>query len=301
MRVLVIGAKGFIGSHLYKHLQNLNFDVLGCDYLFDNINADSQIRTVSVISSEFSELVKNYNPDFCINAAGSGNVGLSIKDPLIDFDSNVHLVAKLLDVIRLNASSCKIFHFSSAAVYGNPHYLPIDEDTPCSPISPYGYHKWMSEIVCKEFSSLYGLKIAIVRPFSVYGDGLRKQILWDLCNKCHEQKEILLFGHGTETRDFIHISDLCKSIVLLLNIANFEFDIYNLANGNSIEIKEIADRITVRFPQSNISFNHQVKEGDPLYWMSDISKIKLLGYVPQVSLESGINGYVDWFFKTLND
>lgn len=297
MKILIVGARGFIGSHLYKYFQVLKFDVLGCDHLYDINNVDNDIRNISVHSLEFTDLVKSYNPNICINAAGSGNVGLSVKDPLMDFDCNVNLVAKLFDVIRMNANSCKIIHFSSAAVYGNPQYLPINENTSCAPISPYGYHKWMSELVCKEFHSLYDLKITIVRPFSVYGEGLRKQIFWDLCNKCYNQKEILLFGHGKETRDFIHISDLCRSIELLLNNANFEYDIYNLANGNGIEIKEIADRISVRFPESKISFNQQVKEGDPLYWTSDISKIKSLGYLNKVSLENGINNYIDWFFK----
>jgi dTDP-glucose 4,6-dehydratase/UDP-glucose 4-epimerase len=301
MKILVIGAKGFIGSNLYKHFQYLKFDVLGCDAYFDVKNHDDRIMNISVMSTEFSELVKSYKPNFCINAAGSGNVGFSFKKPMLDFEMNVNLVATLLNVIRLNASSCKVLHFSSAAVYGNPQYLPINENTPCAPISPYGFHKWMSELICKEFHSLYGLKTLIVRPFSVYGEGLRKQILWDMCNRCHDQKEIVLFGNGTETRDFIHISDLCRSIEVLLINSKFESDVYNLGNGNSVEIQEIADRIFVRFPESNISFNQQVKEGDPLYWKSDISKLKSLGYLSHISLENGINSYVDWFLNTLND
>jgi UDP-glucose 4-epimerase len=301
MKLLVIGARGFIGSHLYSYFQKMNFDVLGCDTYFDSKIEADQIRNVSVMSSEFSELVKSYKPNFCINAAGSGNVGLSVREPLLDFELNVNLVAKLLDVLRLDSNSCKVLHISSAAVYGNPQYLPITENTPCAPISPYGFHKWLSELLCNEFHSLYGLKIAIVRPFSVYGEGLRKQILWDLCNKCNVQKDIILFGNGTETRDFIHISDLCKSIELIFRNSNFEFDVYNLANGNSIEIKEVADRISDRFPRTNVSFNLQVKEGDPLNWKSDISKIKSFGYTSDVSLEKGINGYIDWYLKIIND
>jgi UDP-glucose 4-epimerase len=301
MKVLVIGARGFIGAQIFRYFKDLKFEVLGCDTYFDIKNDADQIRNVSVMSAEFSELVKTYKPNLCINAAGSGNVGLSLKEPMLDFESNVNLVAQLLDILRLNANSCKVLHISSAAVYGNPKYLPINENTPCAPISPYGFHKWMSELLCKEFHSLYGLKIAIVRPFSVYGEGLRKQILWDLCNRCNVQKDIILFGYGTETRDFIHISDLCKSIELIIRNSNFELDVYNLANGISIEIKEVADRISNRFPGTNISFNQQIKEGDPFNWKSDISKIKSFGYFSEVSLEKGINGYVDWYLTTIND
>lgn len=301
MKVLVIGARGFIGAHIFRYFKDLKFEVLGCDTYFDIKNDADQIRNVSVMSAEFSELVKTYKPNLCINAAGSGNVGLSLKEPMLDFESNVNLVAQLLDILRLNANSCKVLHISSAAVYGNPKYLPINENTPCAPISPYGFHKWMSELLCKEFHSLYGLKIAIIRPFSVYGEGLRKQILWDLCNRCNVQKDIILFGYGTETRDFIHISDLCKSIELIIRNSNFELDVYNLANGISIEIKEVADRISNRFPGTNISFNQLIKEGDPFNWKSDISQIKSFGYFSEVSLEKGINGYVDWYLTTIND
>lgn len=295
MKILIIGARGFIGSNLYKYFQYLNHDVIGCDQLIDVNVEDSKVHNVSVLSSDFIELVRSFKPEFCINAAGSGNVGLSMQDPFWDYDMNVNLVAKLFDTIRIYVISCKVLHISSAAVYGNPQKLPIDENATCLPISPYGYHKWMSELLSREFYSLYGLKIAIVRPFSVYGEGLRKQILWDLCNKCQEQKDILLFGRGTETRDFIHISDLCQSIELILKNCDFKFDVYNLGNGIGIEIKELADRISLRFPGSNISFNQQVKAGDPLYWKSDISRIKSIGYMNQIGLNNGINNYVDWF------
>jgi dTDP-glucose 4,6-dehydratase/UDP-glucose 4-epimerase len=300
MKLLILGSCGFIGTNLCEYLINHNNDVIGCDIVPFNQNIYSYYK-ISIHLNDLDEILSNNMFDICINASGAANVANSLLHPLNDFETNVFSVAKVLETIRLRQPKCKYLHISSAAVYGNPQYLPIKENTPCAPISPYGYHKWISELLCKEYYKLFGLKIAIVRPFSVYGAGLKKQILWDLCNKCHNQKEILLFGHGSETRDFIHISDLCGSIELLLKNANFDFDIYNLANGNGIEIKEVADRVSIRFPESNISFNQQIKAGDPLYWNSDISKIKSLGYINKVSLENGINSYVDWFLNALND
>jgi dTDP-glucose 4,6-dehydratase/UDP-glucose 4-epimerase len=296
MKLLILGSRGFIGRYLCEHFTLAKYDIVGCD-IFTFNEATYPYYQLSVLSADLEDIFSANQFDICINASGAANVSHSVLFPLSDFEANVFFVAKVLDIIRKQQSGCRYLHFSSAAVYGNPAELPVNESAPLNPISPYGYHKWMSELLCKEFYSLFGLKIAIVRPFSVYGEGLRKQILWDLCNKCYNQKEIFLFGHGTETRDFIHISDLCRSIELLLKNSNFEYDIYNLANGNGIEIKEIADRISVRFPESNISFNQQVKEGDPLYWTSDISKIKSLGYLNQISLENGINSYIDWFLN----
>lgn len=297
MKLIIIGSEGFIGAHLCDHFLSRGYEVFGADIIEAPANSKYRYSKVSRLSNEWEGLLTANTFDFCINAAGIGNVSYSVSHPLIDFEANSFDVIKILDAIRKGHTHCKYLHISSAAVYGNPAKLPVKESAPLNPISPYGYHKWMSELLCKEFHSLFGLKIAIVRPFSVYGEGLRKQILWDLCNKCYNQKEIVLFGHGTETRDFIHISDLCRSIELLLKNASFEYDIYNLANGNGIEIKEIADRVSVRFPESSISFNQKIKEGDPLYWTSDISKIKSLGYLNQISLENGINNYIDWFLK----
>ncbi|HMJ45974.1 MAG TPA: NAD-dependent epimerase/dehydratase family protein, partial [Ferruginibacter sp.] len=166
MKLIIIGSQGFIGSHLCEYFFKNGYDVYGTDVLDPPANIKYRYSKVSRLSTEWEELLSTDKFDFCINAAGSGNVSYSVSHPLIDFEANTLDVVKILDAIRKSNLLCKYLHISSAAVYGNPAHLPITESAPLNPISPYGYHKLMSEIVCKEYAALFGIQVAIVRPFS---------------------------------------------------------------------------------------------------------------------------------------
>lgn len=297
MRVLILGSKGFIGDHLFRYFKSHNHQVLGCDIHFPYADDSNDYIQVSVISKQFSIVLNDFNPEYCINAAGSGSVKYSVEDPKGDLELNVSLVASLLDNIRRYAPACKLIHISSAAVYGNPTMLPISESASCDPVSPYGFHKLMSEVLCKEYHTLYKMSIAIVRPFSIFGEGLRKQLLWDLCTQCLENKEIELFGSGSETRDFMHIKDLCHSMALIMSNSAFQLDIYNLGNGESVRICEIGHMVSEKYFGKRITFNNQVREADPKHMRSDINKIKSIGYCQTVSLSKGIDDYVNWFLS----
>ena len=107
----------------------------------------------------------------------------SFKDPLFDFNLNVFNVFKILEAIKLFNDKCKFVNLSSAAVYGNPDILPIIETSTILPISPYGFHKSISETIVKEYYSVYKIQSISLRVFSVYGEYLKKQLFWDLYNK----------------------------------------------------------------------------------------------------------------------
>jgi nucleoside-diphosphate-sugar epimerase len=271
-----------------------NYEVIGCD-LIEYSTEQYKYHKLSVHSLDFETIFKE-KIDYCINAAGSGNVKYSFSHPLDDFDANTIAVAKVLETIKKNQPNCKYIHISSAAVYGNPHSLPINENFDINPLSPYGYHKWMSEIICREYYQLYNLPITIIRPFSVYGNGLKKQLLWDLCQKMKENTSVMLFGSGAETRDFIHISDVVDSIIAIAMLDSFQCEVYNIASNIEISIAKIARFFEDNFPgKKTISFNGEIKLGDPLNWCADISKLKKLGFEPQVSFEKGVVDYINWF------
>lgn len=207
-------------------------------------------------------------------------------------------VVKVLDSLRKYQPACKYIHISSAAVYGNPKILPVAENDLIAPVSPYGYHKWMSEIICKEYSNLYGLQIAVVRPFSVYGAGLKKQLIWDICEKIKNSDIITLYGSGNESRDFLHVSDLCELINKIILKSEFNADIYNAATGIETTIHEVANIFEKNFKkQKRIFFSGEFKVGDPINWRADISKINELGFIQTVSLEKGISDYIDWYLQ----
>ena len=296
MKIIIIGSQGFIGSHLCNYFSAKGYKVFGADIIETPANINYTYIKLSRLSSEWDDLLKQEKIDVCINAAGSGNVAYSVTHPLIDFEANTLDVIKILDAICKHQPACKYLHISSAAVYGNPESLPIKETDTLSPISPYGYHKMMSEIICKEYQHLFGLNISIVRPFSVFGNGLRKQLLWDICTKLLKADEITLFGTGNETRDFIHISDLVLLIDLIIAKSDFKADVYNAASGSETSIKFVASIFENCFGKNKkINFGGDIKKGDPLNWKAAVNKLSQIGFSPAANLEAEIINYSNWF------
>lgn len=296
MNIIIIGCQGFIGSNLCNFFVNNNHHVWGVDVVEIPANVKYKYIKVSRLSSQWEGLLQTTTFDFCINAAGSGNVTYSVTHPLIDFEANTLDVIRILDAIKLHQPSCKYLHISSAAVYGNPVSLPTKETDLLQPISPYGYHKMMSEIICKEYALLFKIPITIVRPFSIYGNGLRKQLIWDICNKIAQNDEITLFGTGAETRDFIHISDFVLLIDLIIKNDKFTCEVYNAASGTETTINEVAAIFENHYaPSKKINFNNEIKSGDPLNWGADISEIKKMGFTPKADFKNSIIEYIKWF------
>ena len=299
MKVFIIGSQGFIGRHLVKYFTGKSWQVSGCDLLEDS-PAYSYYK-VSVLSPDFDTLFSNNEFNVCINASGSGNVSYSITQPVSDFEANTILVSRILDSIRKHQPECKFLQISSAAVYGNPEHLPVKETDSIAPLSPYGYHKWMSELLCREYQKLYNLNIAIIRPFSVYGTGLKKQLIWELCNKLKNQEKVKLFGTGKESRDFIHIDDLVQSISLIADKSAFNGDVYNVASGTETTIESVAEIFKQSVGnETRIAFSGKFRKGDPNNWKADISKMKSLGFKTTISLKQGLGEYTKWF-NTLHE
>lgn len=293
MKLLIIGSEGFIGSHCVQFFKNSGHDVWGIDFAERPANNYNYIRCyknktafADVFSVDYSAI---------INCAGNGNVPVSINDPVLDFTANSYDTIRILDAIRKVCPKVKYIHLSSAAVYGNPENLPINEIDETIPISPYGYHKLIAEHICKEYSSIYNIKVAIVRPFSVYGPGLRKQMFWDWNKKLRSNSEFELFGTGSESRDYIYIKDLVKAISLILEKGSFEGDIYNIGSGNETFIKEVAE-LFFDLPHITVSykFNKVVRSGDPLNWKADTTKLGLLGFKCDYTLQEGIGELHAW-------
>lgn len=299
-KILILGSEGFIGSHLVSYYLTKGCEVYGCD-LFNAPSQHYNYTTVSRLSPELEDIFRQSEYEICINAAGKGSVPYSVEHPVPDFELNSLETIRLLDTIRRISPSCIYFHISSAAVYGNPAKLPVSEADPISPLSPYGWHKLISEHICKEYSSIYGVKTVVIRPFSVYGPGLKKQLLWDLYQKMVQNVSSMeLLGTGQETRDFIFIKDLVACVDLLSVKAEKSGQVYNVASGSETCIRTIAEMMADRFGwKGTIRFNQQQRKGDPINWKADISKITNFGFQPGIPITEGISKTVLWL-KTLS-
>jgi dTDP-glucose 4,6-dehydratase/UDP-glucose 4-epimerase len=293
MNILIIGSKGFIGSHCVSYFKK-EHNVYQCDVVVDYTT--TQYTQIDATNADYNTIFELQNFDVCINCSGAASVPDSIKNPQRDFLLNTVNVFKQLDALRKHNVECKYINLSSAAVYGNPEYLPIDEKHPLNPISPYGFHKKMAEEVCESFYKNFNLKVCSLRIFSAYGEGLKKQLFWDLFSKGDKNSDLVsLFGTGKESRDFIHVSDLVRVIELVISKCNFSNNYINVANGKELTISAVAKTFySIYNPTIKLKFQGQVREGDPINWVADISKLNGFGFKSQVNLKDGLTNYLKW-------
>jgi UDP-glucose 4-epimerase len=296
--VLITGVAGFLGRYLAQHFCSQGWNVIGVD------NAPPENASLSNLIAYYSlklpnialyDVLQKHAPDLCIHCAGRASVPLSVSDPSSDYYSNTVLTFEILDGLRNHAPGCKFIFLSSAAVYGNPRVLPVTENEPADPISPYGFHKLHGEFLCKEFARVYGLQTASVRIFSAYGPGLRRQVLWDICRKVITSKTLILQGTGQESRDFIHALDIARAIHLVATKATLKGDVFNLANGYEVTIRDLAEMVLATL-NANCSpqFDGVVPPGNPLNWCADMTKLNSLGFDVSVPFRQGVETFAIW-------
>ncbi len=294
MKILIIGSEGFIGKHVVDYYLKKKLLVFGVD-LKEVPHCDYNYKKILPQTLIYESLFSDIKPDVCLFASGSASIPLSIQDPVSDLEANFLQVARILNMIRLFSPETKFINISSAAVYGNPNNLPISENSGINPLSPYGWHKYYSELICKEYTSLYTIKTCSVRPFSVYGSGQNKLLFWDIYQKTLKNKNIELFGSGNETRDFIYIDDFVAAIDIIINKAPLQAETYNIGSGTETSITAVATLFAkVLNFNGTIHFNNIRKAGDPLKWLADINLIKQLGFEKSIDLHSGLKLYAQW-------
>ncbi|MDB9456386.1 NAD-dependent epimerase/dehydratase family protein [Dolichospermum circinale] len=288
---IIVGGKGFLGSHVCQRFAELGWQVISVGR--GNLNPYASVHyNMQLPNDGFSDLIKQSNPELIVNCAGRASVALSMEDPLGDFYANTALVITLLDAIRKFGSDCVFISFSSASVYGNPIALPIKENTPIKPVSSYGYHKYMEELAILEYASLHQIRSATLRIFSAYGERLRRQVIWDLTSKIitSNGKPVKVLGTGDESRDFIHGEDVARAVEIVSSKGELKGEIYNLASGQEISIKQLATKIIeLSNKNSQLCFDGLPPSGYALRWCADISKIQELGFCQSVSLDEGLN------------
>jgi dTDP-glucose 4,6-dehydratase/UDP-glucose 4-epimerase len=298
MKVMIIGANGSIGSRLLLHFLASGHEVQAVTTHPEQI-ANQPRLTISSLSKKeknLSRLFQDQGVDLCINASGSPTVGFSFQNTEEDLYLNHEIPKMLLDAIRSASPSTKLINFSSAAVYGNPTQLPIREDDYVSPISPYGTHKAMAESLLYE-AGLKGISCVSFRIFSAYGSGLKKQLFWDLAKKCENEEKIALHGTGQESRDFIHMDDICQISESYSEKGAFDGSMVNICSSEETTIHQVALHFIKAFgrAESDLHFNMEVRAGDPLNWRGDNTKLNSIVDCSTRPIEQGIREYVQWY------
>ncbi len=296
--VFITGAAGFLGRCVAGLFAGAGWRVVAVDNMAPGearFGPETLYHQMQLPSSRFGDLLQTHAPNALIHCAGRASVPLSMDDPASDFRDNTVLTFEVLDALRRFAPACRFLFLSSAAVYGDPVALPVSESHRPAPLSPYGFHKWQCELVCEEFSRIYGLATASARIFSAYGPGLRRQVVWDICQRVLTTGQLALGGTGHESRDFIHATDIARALLLIAEKAPMTGEVYNLATGREASIAEVAALILEALgSQVQPQFSGRSRPGDPLHWRADISKIAALGFAPAFSLEAGLRSVAQW-------
>lgn len=307
--IWITGASGFLGSHVGAYFADRNWRVVGISRdthqpaLFPNA-AFEEWADCGVESNGLETLIDRFGvPRAVFHAAGGSSVSLSLESPLTDFVNTVTTTAMVLDVLRRKAPNTIFALASSAAVYGICPKGPIGEDDPTEPVSPYGLHKRMAEQLCQQAAHLFGQPTISIRYFSIYGPGLRKQVLWDLSQRIASgTNTISLFGTGEETRDFLHARDAASLTYTAITSNPTGFLLVNGGSGKSVTMKRISELMADAFNANiNVSFSGITRPGDPSHYCADVRLAKQLGFSPTISLADGIREYATWFRKQFRD
>ncbi len=294
---LVTGAYGFVGRQVARQLADAGWQVIGLGH-GSWTREEWQIWGISEWHSTDITLdaliTYSGKPDVIVHCAGSGSVGFSMTHPYQDFQRTVTTTLAVLEFARLYAPKSRIVYPSSAGVYGVVQKLPISENDPLSPASPYGVHKRMAEDLCESYAKHFELSIAVVRLFSVYGEGLRKQLLWDASNKIARGQNDF-FGTGDEIRDWLHVGDAARLLVVAAEHASPQCPIVNGGSGQGLTVREILSELFNCFGRSDTpNFSGTARSGDPAGYEADIALVTSWGWHPEIDWHQGLRAYAGW-------
>lgn len=304
----ITGARGFIGQHLSWHLAHRGHSVVGVGHGHLTHDDLAKRGLVSWFNSSVSisslELLRSQHgsPEVVFHLAGGSAVAPSLRAPHEDFERTVQSTAILLEWLRLKSPDTVLVYVSSAAVYGVNHNGPINESITPAPYSPYGFHKYCAELLVQEYVCNYNLSAAIIRLFSVYGPGLRKQLLWDVAQRLlTKPTKLELGGSGEEMRDWLYIEDAVELLVQASGWANRAVPIVNGGTGVGTCVRTTVDTLfdALKIP-AELVFTGQVRAGDPPILVADTTRSKSLGFQPQIDLSAGMQHTADWLKQAMS-
>ena len=302
MRALVTGGAGFIGSHLVELLEEKGIDVVVLDDLStgrrENLKGTKAKLVVGTITSKeiVNDLMRGI--DWVFHLAALVSVPESIENPEKTVDVNIKGTLNLLES-SVTHKIKKFIFFSSAAVYGEPEKMPISEDFPTFPKSPYAITKLCGENFCEYFRHQFGLNTVILRLFNAYGPRQSLHSAYAAAipafiTSVMNEKPITIFGTGYQTRDFIYVKDVSNA-ALFVAMKEDSKGIYNIGTGQAVSIIELSKLIMSLMKKEVGKSFLPPRPGDILHSTADISKITKLGFKPTTKLADGLQETIKYF------
>lgn len=297
---LVVGGAGFYGSRLVEVLASEG--VLAT--VLDKRPVDADLPATEVIQGDATELdltaeIQARSIDVVFQLAGSGLVPQTLLRPLDDLKRNTTTTLAVLEAVRHTKRRPLVVFVSSAAVYGEGERMPMREDHPKKPVSPYGVSKLAAEHYVSLYCALYGVRSFSVRPFSLYGPGQRKLVVYDLITRTlNGETPLTVMGSPTVTRDFVYVEDAARALIILARVAPSNGEAYNIASGSPTTLAELVDTLVDACGLSTaVAFTGLVRSGDPLHWEGDTRAAEKLGVRCGTPLRQGLEQTVAWVLR----
>jgi UDP-glucose 4-epimerase len=293
MKILVTGGAGFIGSHIVSALARRAEIVVLDNFKSGNPerlkHVNCRIVEGDVRDQTFVQKISEGCP-WIIQLAALVKVAESMQYPMECFQINTLGTLQILEAARHHRIP-KVIVASSAAIYGDSPVSPKTETQTPQPRSPYAISKLDGEYLCDLFRETFGVATAALRFFNVYGSGQDPNsdyaaVIPQFIQRALNHQNLVIYGEGSQTRDFIHVSDVARAIELVGDSATT--GVFNLGYGQAVSIRQLAEKI-IAFSGSNSTISYEPeRSGDVKHSLANIAKIQAIGFQPHISLDEGL-------------
>jgi len=310
-KILVAGGAGFIGSHIVNKLLECGAEVTVLDNLYsgrlENIAEHKQNSNLHFVKGDVRNLklvrdiVNDVNAVF--NDAAVVSVPRSVENPLLANDVNVKGTLNLLKA-SLDSGVRRFIQASSASVYGDTKTLPLHENLPPKPISPYAVSELAAENYSRVFYKVYGLETVCLRYFNVYGPrqgySPYSGATTIFVNQLIRNRPPTILGDGEQTRDFVYVEDVVSANLLALTKKSAVGEVFNIATSEATTVNKMVQTLQKIMHKTNLKPVHEEpRPGDIRHSYATIEKArKILGYEPAFALEKGLRKLVEWYTKS---
>ena len=306
-KALVTGGAGFIGSHMVDRLLKLEYDVVVIDNLSNgkikNLDSAAVFHHTDITQPAMADIIQREQPDLVFHMAAQTSVTQSTQDPIADTNANVLGTLRVLEASRRVGVEKIIYSCTGGALYGDPETIPVTDDAPIAPVSPYGMSKWMAEEYLDFYYRQYRLRYTSLRYGNVFGPRQDPHgeagVIAIFSQSMLEGKQPQIFGDGTQERDFISVFDVIDAN--LAAIERGDGKAMNVATGEPTSVNRMFELLQGITGYKWDPLHAPQRAGEVYRIALDWSQAaQVLGWSPKISLEEGLQMTVDYFKKSMS-
>lgn len=290
LRVLVLGAAGFVGRNILNGLKDSEFEIISSDI----VDLDSSTQHIKINITDLAEIKKVVDDVDIVVHLAVHSLTASFKDSLMNANVNIMGTLNILEAARLSGVK-KVIFTSASSIIGNVDYSPVDENHPCTPKTPYAVTKLAAEHYLRVYQELYGLNYVIFRFFNIYGPYQTEGLIPIMHKRLSSKAPIDIYGGGNQIRDYVFIKDVVPFFHRAIKDESVKNMMLNMGTGKGTSVIEIV-RAAAKVLGVNANMNPQpARKGEIDNYVADVSLLKsVFGKVPSTTVEDGLKETFAW-------